>query len=50
LQFENRYTIWGAALPGIAVVIGNAMVEMVTTGQWSQLERLRGALDPRGLF
>jgi hypothetical protein len=38
------------ALPGIGPVIGAAIVEMVTTGQWSQLERLRGALDPESLF
>jgi DNA polymerase (family X) len=38
------------ALPGIGVVIGNAIVEIVTAGQWSQLERLRGALDPEALF
>ncbi len=37
-------------LPGIGVVIGNAVIEIVTTGQWSQLERLRGALDPESLF
>lgn len=38
------------ALPGIGVVIGNAIVEILTTGQWSQLERLRDALDPESLF
>jgi len=38
------------SLPGIGVVIGNAIVEIVTTGQWSQLERLRGGLDPEALF
>jgi putative hydrolase len=38
------------ALPTIGPLIGGAIVEMVRTGHWSQLERLRGALDPEGLF
>jgi len=38
------------ALPGIGAVIGNAIVEILTTGQSSQLERLRGELDPETLF
>ena len=38
------------ALPGIGPLIGAAIAEMVRTGQWSQLERLRGALDPEALF
>jgi len=37
-------------LPGIGVIIGNVIVEMVTTGQSSQLERLRGSIDPESLF
>ena len=38
------------ALPAIGVVTGNAIVEILMTGQWSQLERLRGGLDPESLF
>jgi putative hydrolase len=38
------------ALPGIGSQIGGAIVEMIRTGQWSQLERLRGTLDPESLF
>ncbi|WP_246727813.1 hypothetical protein [Chelativorans sp. Marseille-P2723] len=30
------------ALPTIGVAIAGAIAEMVTTGHWSQLERLRG--------
>lgn len=38
------------ALPGIGRSIAAAIAEMLTTGHWSQLERLRGALDPERLF
>ena len=37
-------------LPGIGSGIGAAIVEMVTTGRWSQLERLLGTLEPEQLF
>jgi hypothetical protein len=37
-------------LPGIGRGIGMAILEMVTTGRWSQLERLQGALQPEQLF
>jgi Helix-hairpin-helix domain len=37
-------------LPGVGRGIGSAIVEMVTTGRWSQLERLQGALEPEQLF
>jgi hypothetical protein len=37
-------------LPGIGRGIGSAIMEMVTTGCWSQLERLQGALQPEQLF
>jgi DNA polymerase/3'-5' exonuclease PolX len=33
-------------LPGIGRGIGAAIVEMVTTGSWNQLDRLSGALEP----
>ena len=38
------------ALPGIGGGIAAALQEMVRTGRWSQLERLRGTLDPETLF
>jgi putative hydrolase len=38
------------ALPGIGPQIGGAIAEMIRTGQWSQLDRLRGVLDPVSLF
>ncbi len=37
-------------LPGIGHGIGAAIVEMVTTGRWSQLDRLSGLLEPEQLF
>jgi len=38
------------ALPAIGPLIGSAIVEMVQTGHWAQLERLRGVFDPEALF
>lgn len=38
------------ALPGIGAGIATAIGEMIRTGRWSQLERLRGGLDPVRLF
>ena len=38
------------ALPTIGQGIAAAIYELVTTGHWSQLERLRGTLDPLQLF
>ena len=37
-------------LPTIGKGIASAIQELVTTGQWVQLERLRGTLDPVHLF
>jgi putative hydrolase len=37
-------------LPGIGRGIATAIAEIVTTGRWAQLERLRGSLDPVHLF
>jgi putative hydrolase len=37
-------------LPEIGRGIGSAVMEMVTTGRWSQLERLQGTLQPEQLF
>jgi DNA polymerase (family X) len=38
------------ALRGIGPQIARAIGEMVRTGRWMQLERLRGTLDPEWLF
>ena len=38
------------ALPGIGPSIAAAIAEMLTTGRWAQLERLRGTLAPEKLF
>ncbi len=38
------------ALPGIGAGIAAAIAEMLQTGHWTQLERLRGSLDPVSLF
>jgi putative hydrolase len=38
------------ALPGIGTQLGGAIAEMIRTGQWTQLERLRGTLDPESLL
>ncbi len=38
------------ALPGIGAGIAAAIAEMLERGRWSQLDRLRGSLDPTHLF
>ena len=38
------------AIPGIGSQIGGAIAEMIRTGRWTQLERLRGMTDPGTLF
>lgn len=38
------------ALPTVGTGIAGAIAEMLTTGHWSQLERLRGELAPEALF
>ena len=37
-------------LPGVGRSIGLAIQEMLQTGRWLQLERLRGSLDPEQVF
>lgn len=37
-------------LPGVGPGIAAAIAEMLETGRWAQLERLRGQLDPATLF
>jgi hypothetical protein len=38
------------ALPGIGRGIAGAIAEMLATGRWAQLDRLRGSLEPATLF
>lgn len=38
------------ALPGVGPRIAAAITELLTTGRWQQLERLRGEADPDALF
>ncbi|MCZ8542715.1 DNA-binding protein [Mesorhizobium qingshengii] len=38
------------ALPAIGTGLAGAIAEMVATGRWSQLERLRGDMEPEALF
>lgn len=38
------------ALPSVGKGIATAISEIITTGRWAQLERLRGTLDPVHLF
>ena len=38
------------ALPGIGPTLAPAIAQMVRTGRWAQLERLRGAVAPEELF
>lgn len=38
------------ALPAVGPGIAGAIAEILTTGRWSRLDRLRGEVDPRQLF
>ena len=38
------------ALPGVGPGIANAIAEMLVSGRWAQLARLRGDADPEALF
>jgi putative hydrolase len=48
--YERRGIEGLDALPGVGPRIAAAIAEMLRTGRWSQLERLRGSLDPEKLF
>lgn len=48
--FDREGTQGLQALPGIGGTLAAAIREMVTTGRWAQLERLRGTVDPEKLF
>jgi hypothetical protein len=38
------------ALPGVGRAIAGGLIEMAKTGRWSQLERMRGTMDPEQVF
>jgi hypothetical protein len=38
------------AIPGVGLSIAGAITEMLATGRWSYLERLRGGAEPERLF
>lgn len=48
--FEREGVKGLEALPNIGRGIASAIAELLRTGRWSQLERLRGSLDPVKLF
>ena len=48
--YETKGTAGLDELPGIGPGIAAAIREMLETGRWTQLERLRGSLDPETLF
>ena len=48
--FEEQGTTGLEAIPGVGKGIASAIVEMLTTGRWIQLQRLRGTVDPCTLF
>ncbi|HUU73541.1 MAG TPA: helix-hairpin-helix domain-containing protein [Burkholderiales bacterium] len=48
--FEERGGEGLETIPGVGKGIASAMAELLTTGRWIQLERLRGAVEPCALF
>lgn len=48
--FEREGRAGLDALPAIGPGIAGAIAEILVTGRWRQLERLRGEIDPRQLF
>lgn len=50
-ELEKREGLRGLdSLPGVGRSIALAIQEMLATGRWMQLERLRGALEPERVF
>jgi hypothetical protein len=49
-MFEREGREGLQALPGIGAGISSAIAEMLITGRWSQLERLRGGAEPEALL
>ncbi len=48
--FEKQGSAGLEAIPGVGKGIASAIVELLTTGRWIQLQRLRGTVDPCALF
>jgi putative hydrolase len=48
--FRTRGLDGLAALPAVGPQIARAIAQMLRTGRWPQLDRLRGELDPEALF
>ena len=48
--FESEGVAGLDAIPGVGLGIAAALGEMLATGRWSQLERLRGGADPVSLL
>ena len=48
--FEQQGQAGLIALPDVGKGIAGAIAELLTSGRWGQLERLRGNLDPEQLF
>jgi ribosomal protein S13 len=48
--FEEQGAAGLEAIPGVGKGIASAIIEMLTTGRWIQLQRLRGTVDPCALF
>ncbi len=49
-RFERAGTQGLDAIPGVGKGIATAIAEILITGRWGQLDRLRGAVDPVHLF
>jgi len=48
--FRDEGRVGLDALPGVGASIAGAIAEMLSTGRWAQLERLKGEVDPARLF
>ncbi|MGA7179809.1 MAG: helix-hairpin-helix domain-containing protein, partial [Thiobacillaceae bacterium] len=48
--FDQQGAAGLETIPGVGKGIAAAIAEMLITGRWGQLERLRGTVDPVALF
>ena len=48
--FDREGTAGLETIPGVGKGIASAIAEILITGRWGQLERLRGTVDPCALF
>ncbi len=48
--FDAQGTPGLETIPGVGKGIAAAIAELLITGRWNQLERLRGTVDPTALF